>query len=84
VPVLCWGPAVGGMRCYPAVTIVINGEKRDVSEGLSAESLLAELDIGEGRVAVMINEEIIKKDQRSERCLAEGDQVEIIHMVGGG
>ena len=46
--------------------------------------LLEVLDVREGRVATMVNDEIVKRDARAGCNLAEADRVEVIHMVGGG
>jgi len=64
--------------------LIVNGEERWFDRPLTAASLLEALQAPAARVAVMVNDEIIKRDQRAQRHLADGDRVELIHMVGGG
>lgn len=64
--------------------LMINGNATDVKEGLSIEGLLKELDIEQGRVAVEVNMNIIKKVNYQEHLLKDGDSVEIVNFVGGG
>ena len=62
----------------------INGSDTDVNDGLTVTGLLKSLEIDPGRVAVEVNLKIIKRDDRDEHKLNEGDSVEIVNFVGGG
>lgn len=63
----------------------INGKPREVSAAtVTAEDLLAELDIKRERVAVVINENVVRRAELGNTRLSENDTVEIITMVGGG
>ena len=64
--------------------IVINGDPRCLNAGLTVAGLVRELGFSEHRIAVEVNREIIMREQYGERTLADGDQVEIVHFVGGG
>lgn len=64
--------------------IVLNGEEREVPEGLSVAGLLAHLGIASGRVAIERNLDILPRDQWESTPLAPGDRFEIVHFVGGG
>ena len=66
------------------MTVQINGEKKEISEGLSVASLLEELGIRPGRVVVEINRDVVARDAHGATRLKEGDAVEIVHFVGGG
>jgi sulfur carrier protein len=66
------------------MTIIVNGEEMEVQQPLTLDDLLKALDVREGRTATMVNDGIVKRDARAECSLAEGDRVEVIHMVGGG
>ena len=67
-----------------AIRIRVNGEERDVPAGTSVLVLLPMLGIETGRVAVEVNREIVPKSEHVAHVLAEGDQLEIVTMVGGG
>ena len=63
--------------------IICNGEERNVT-AQNIEQLLSELKLGEKKVAIELNQEIIPKDNYSSTKLVDGDSVEIVHFVGGG
>ena len=64
--------------------LTVNGEKRQVADGLTASGLLNTLQIVPERVVVEVNLTILKRAQLPDAVLKEGDQVEIIQFVGGG
>jgi sulfur carrier protein len=66
------------------MTVQVNGEKKDIQEGLSVASLLEELEIRPGRVVVELNRDVVARDAHGRTFLKEGDAVEIVHFVGGG
>ena len=64
--------------------IILNGREKIISEGLTASGLIDALDLGERRIAVEINSEIVVRSALTTRVLHPGDRVEIIHAIGGG
>lgn len=64
--------------------LVINGAGRDFAGPLSVTGLVEQLSMKTDRVAVELNREIVPRERWSETALAEGDQLEIVHFVGGG
>lgn len=64
--------------------IVLNGEDREVGEGVTVTELLRELGLEGVLVAVERNEEIVPRATHATTHLAEGDAVEVVHFVGGG
>jgi sulfur carrier protein len=66
------------------MTITLNGEKREVADGLTVEGLLRFLNIERRRVAVEVNEHIVKKDGYEATALKDGDSVEVVSFMGGG
>ena len=71
-------------KSIDAVRIKVNGEERDVPAGTSVLVLLPMLGIEGGRVAVEVNREIVPRSEHLTHVLAEGDQLEIVTLVGGG
>jgi thiamine biosynthesis protein ThiS len=69
---------------FSAMQIVLNGESREVREGLTLEGLLGELGLAEPMVATEVNLQIVTRAERARRALAPGDRVEIVSFVGGG
>lgn len=66
------------------MTIQLNGEQREVPEGLSLASLLEWLQLPLDRVAVERNLEIVKRSNWSATPVKAGDRLEVVQMVGGG
>jgi len=66
------------------VGITVNGKVYDIREGTSLLTLLENLDIDPGRVAVEHNMEIVNKRNFNDTVLKENDTLEIITFVGGG
>ena len=56
----------------------------DIREGTSLLTLLENLDIDPGRVAVEYNMEIVHKSDFNDTVLKDNDTLEIITFVGGG
>ena len=66
------------------LTIRLNGERRVFGEGLTLGGLLSQLSIPKEKVVIELNLEIIPKDRWGETVIKDGDEVEIVHFVGGG
>jgi len=63
--------------------LIVNGDSRDFSVH-TAGDLLNELSIKRERVAIVINEQVVRRAHLDETQLQENDNIEIITMVGGG
>ena len=66
------------------ITIVLNGEDKQVDNNISVAQLLVKLDLTEKRLAVEINQQIIPRSDFSNLMLKEKDNVEIVQAIGGG
>ena len=64
--------------------IHVNGQPRDVAEGMTVAGLLQALELTARKVAVEVNLEILDKQDFDGRLLNEGDRVEIMSFIGGG
>ena len=62
----------------------INGDEKEFADGLSLAGLIAQLGMKADRVAVELNREIVSRAQWGETSLHDGDNLEIVHFVGGG
>ncbi|HEX5774263.1 MAG TPA: sulfur carrier protein ThiS [Geomobilimonas sp.] len=63
--------------------IIVNGESRTIPP-LSVLDYLRSLEIDPSRVAVELNRDILPKGEYASTLLNQGDQLEIVHFVGGG
>jgi thiamine biosynthesis protein ThiS len=66
------------------ISITLNGEPRRVAAGVSIAALVAEIGLKPEKVAVERNREIVPRSTLAEVLLADGDELEIVHFVGGG
>lgn len=66
------------------LNLVVNGEERSVPGPSTLEGLLEHLDLDPRMVVVEHNRAIVRREGLSGVSLEEGDQVEIVHFVGGG
>ncbi|WP_248343707.1 sulfur carrier protein ThiS [Anaeromyxobacter paludicola] len=64
--------------------VKLNGEIRELPDGLTVTGLLAHLGIKAPRVAIEVNEAVVTKDRYESHKLSTGDSVEIVAFVGGG
>ena len=79
------GPPISpGMAQDGSLAIRLNGEHRRVPGGLSIAEMLNSLGIDPGRVAVERNLEIVPRSTLGEVRVEDGDELEIVHFVGGG
>ena len=65
------------------MNIRVNGETKTV-QARTLAALLDELDYGESPVATAHNQNFVRKKDRAETALAEGDEVEIVTPRQGG
>jgi thiamine biosynthesis protein ThiS len=66
------------------MNVTINGEAREVPEGLTVAALVAHLDLPAGRLAIERNLEVLPRDAWASTRVQPGDRYEIVHFVGGG
>lgn len=64
--------------------IQLNGEARQIAGQPTLAALLELEGLGQRRVAVEVNGEIVPRGQHATRVLEHGDIVEIVHALGGG
>ena len=62
----------------------VNGEEREVVDSLSLKELVAQLGLTPERIAIELNQRVVRRAEWSAAVLQEHDQVEIVHFVGGG
>lgn len=70
--------------CGRKMTITLNGETRDVPDGLTVRGLLNHLDIQGEKVAVERNLEIVRKAAYDSTRINDGDSLEVVSFMAGG
>jgi thiamine biosynthesis protein ThiS len=66
------------------VTVTINGERREIPEGLTVAALLQHIGMPAERVAIERNSDILPRARWLETKVQPDDSFEIVHFVGGG
>ncbi|WP_375391297.1 sulfur carrier protein ThiS [uncultured Sphingomonas sp.] len=66
------------------VSITVNGEHRRVAAGLTLAQLATEMGLVPEKVAVERNLEVVPRSTLAQVCVEDGDDLEIVHFVGGG
>ncbi|HEY3929785.1 MAG TPA: sulfur carrier protein ThiS [Candidatus Koribacter sp.] len=62
----------------------INGEHKDVAGVSTLGDLVEQLAMKSDRVAIELNREIVPRASWATTELKDGDELEIVHFVGGG
>ncbi|MCK4743398.1 MAG: sulfur carrier protein ThiS [Sulfuriflexus sp.] len=66
------------------MNIILNGEQREIPDASTAAGLVELLELGERRIAMEVNLEIVPRSDYANHTLQEGDRVELVHAIGGG
>ncbi|BBF71440.1 sulfur carrier protein ThiS [Sphingobium sp. 3R8] len=66
------------------ISIHINGEHRRIRDGLTLAQLASELGFVPEKVAVERNLEVVPRSTLAQVMVEDGDELEIVHFVGGG
>ena len=66
------------------LTLVLNGENRELEAVRTVADLVAALGLDARKVAVERNLEIVPRSVYDRIELLDGDRVEIVHFIGGG
>lgn len=66
------------------MTVQVNGEARQLVDGATVAQLIDALALGEVRIAVEVNKELVVRKAWTTHVLKEGDRVEVVTFVGGG
>jgi sulfur carrier protein len=72
------------MQSNDEITIVVNGQPRQVPRDATVSAFVATLGLAGKRIAVERNGEIVPRSLHGTTVLADGDRLEIVVAVGGG
>ena len=64
--------------------VIINGEDRVFTDGITLENILKELNLDGKVMAAAINMEIVKQNNWDSYIVNNGDKLELLDFVGGG
>ena len=66
------------------IEIQLNGEPKQVAADSTIADLISAEGLGNRRVAVELNLEIVPRSQYGRQPIGAGDRIEIVHAIGGG
>jgi len=66
------------------MNITLNGEQHEIPDACTAAGLVEFLQLGDRRIAMEVNLEIVPSGIYASHELQDGDRVEIVHAIGGG
>ena len=64
--------------------LTVNGDPHPWREGLTVQALLAEKNYTFPLRVIFVNKQLVKKENIPTTVLHDGDQVEVVHLIGGG
>ncbi|HEX4910070.1 MAG TPA: sulfur carrier protein ThiS [Permianibacter sp.] len=64
--------------------IMLNGSPRELAAELTIAELLQQEQLGDKRVAVERNGDIVPRSRHASETIQAGDRIEIVHAIGGG
>lgn len=66
------------------INVSLNGEVRELPKEIDLKTMVDLFSFPDKRIAVEINEMVVRRGDWSETIIKDGDRIEIIHFVGGG
>jgi thiamine biosynthesis protein ThiS len=67
-----------------SIDVMVNGESRTVTRGVTLLELLRALELDPRTVVVEHNRAIVRRLRLGDVTVAAGDAIELVHFVGGG
>ena len=66
------------------ISVTINGEAREVPAEIRLDQMLELFSLPRQRIAVELNNVVVRRTDWPDTIVREGDKVEVVHFVGGG
>ncbi|MFA6904253.1 MAG: sulfur carrier protein ThiS [Gallionellaceae bacterium] len=66
------------------ISVSINGTVHQFDTAISIAALIEHMQLGNKRIALERNGEIVPRGQFTQQMLADGDKLEVVVAVGGG
>jgi sulfur carrier protein len=66
------------------IAISLNGKAQQFDSPISVTALIEHMQLGNKRIAIECNGEIVPRGQFNQHMLHDGDKLEIVVAVGGG
>ena len=66
------------------IQVTINGKPVTLHSSMTVERLLNTVEVPPNYLAVEVNEEVVPREQHAQCMVVDGDDVEVVTLVGGG
>ncbi|QDV46524.1 Sulfur carrier protein ThiS [Stieleria neptunia] len=66
------------------ISITVNGRSVEIESEMSVEQLLDTVDVPPNYLAVEINADVVPRETYADTIVRDGDDVEVVTLVGGG
>jgi len=66
------------------MTILVNGEIKEIQKEINLSELLELLALPSERIAIELNREVVRKKDWANIKIKDADKIEVVYFVGGG
>lgn len=66
------------------IQITVNGKDVQIESPMTVERLLDTVDVPPNYLAVEVNAEVVPREEYTAATVRDGDEVEVVTLVGGG
>ena len=64
--------------------ITLNGQPKTIDDGTTIATMIDQLGLESRYVGVEVNLELVPREKHGDHRLCDGDQLEVVTLVGGG
>ena len=66
------------------IQITVNGQSVEIDSPMTVEQVLDTVDVPPNYLAVEVNAQVVPREEFGDRVVRDGDDVEVVTLVGGG
>lgn len=66
------------------IQVTINGKPVSLEQAIPIRELLLSADVPPNYLAVEVNAEVVPRERHDSQLVRDGDQIEVVTLVGGG
>jgi|TARA_B110000495_G_C23003155_1_gene592257 sulfur carrier protein len=66
------------------IKITVNGQSVEIDDSMTVEHVLDTVDVPPNYLAVEVNAEVVPREEYTNHVMQNGDEVEVVTLVGGG
>tara|TARA_B110000196_G_scaffold224350_1_gene193312 strand:- start:435 stop:638 length:204 start_codon:yes stop_codon:yes gene_type:complete len=66
------------------IKITVNGQAVEIDDSMTVEHVLDTVDVPPNYLAVEVNAEVVPREEYTKHVMQNGDEVEVVTLVGGG